>query len=128
MTEKFPGVFTTKYPYSCTFDSIATKVSGKNNKSFNETLSWIKQLFTAQGVDEEDISICIKQIRDLGTTTSHPCTMVNQSGNEYVPSADEMRVLISEVNLARALKDDALKLLHVLEAIVPVGTDLLYSV
>jgi hypothetical protein len=98
MTQQFPaGTFTTKYPYSCTFDNIKSKVTGKSTQH-DEALSNIVGLFTDQNIPELDISECIKIVRELGTSYSHPTTMADDEGNVFCPGATQLRQFIDEVS------------------------------
>jgi dynactin complex subunit len=101
MTQKFPsGTFKTKYPYTCTFDNIKKKVEGKQDK----ILSDIVNLFQPHGIDEEDISECVKILRELGTSNSHPTEMIDAEGNVLFPNALQLRQYIEEVSFPN---DDA---------------------
>ncbi len=86
LTQKFPGLFTSKYSYSCTFTDIAKKVATQNNALFNSTLSDVKKLFVENGIEEADISSLIASIRQLGVSTSHMTFMIGANGVEYKPT------------------------------------------
>jgi len=127
LTVQFPGLFTTKYTFSCTFDDIVAKVTKSGDAIHQQTLKKIEQLFIDEGVELEDIAPMIKQIRELGTSTSHPRTMVSVTGEEYVPSSAQLEEMISVVSLEESLKKDAKVLLNVLRKVVQSDAELFYS-
>jgi hypothetical protein len=42
LTQKFPGLFTTHFPYACTFNDISKKVSKQSNVTWDTTLQWYR--------------------------------------------------------------------------------------
>lgn len=101
----------------------------QDRKTYNaenaERLRNITKLFLDQGVDENDISFLIKTIRELGTENSLPTTMKDKDGNDFFPTLQEA---IDFVSLSPRVKEDATVVLNVLKALVPKGSNLLYSI
>ena len=128
LTQKFPGVFTTKYPFSCTFDNIDRKVTALNDATFDATLASVKAFFTAREIQVADINVLIKNIREIGTSTSNMTEVIDSNGVAFNPSAADLHGVINAVALSDSIKDDARILLDALNSIVPTHGDLLYIV
>lgn len=127
LTQKFPGVFKTRYPFSCTFNEIDKKVTTQNDESFHATLAAVKSFFLERGIQSYDINTLIKNIREMGTPTIPFFTkMLDVNGVPFKPSAADLHEVINVANLPASIKDDARILLDALDSIVPAGCDLLY--
>lgn len=126
LTQKFPGVFTTKYPYSCTFNDIDRKIAAQHNASYDAILESVKTFFSERGIEPSDINALIKTIRELGTATGHVTEAIDANGVTYKPCAADLHQVINVANLSEAVKADARILLDALASIVPTGGDLLY--
>jgi acetolactate synthase small subunit len=121
LTQKFPGLFTTLFPYSCTFNDISKKVSKQSNDTFNTTLEEVTNVFISHGTDAEDINDLINIIRELGTSSSHVTKLIDGK-----PSAADLLEIINHSPLPPNIKIAARTLLDALVFIVPPGKDLLY--
>ena len=128
LTQKFPGLFTTRYPFACTFKEIDAKVTAKNDAQFNLTLANVKSFFLQRGIESDDINTLINIIRRIGICTTHMIEMVDTNGVAFKPTAADLHEVINKVNLPATFKDDARILLDALDSIVPTGNDLLYIV
>ncbi len=64
----------------------------------------------------------IKEIRGIGTDTSHSFTMIISEGQEYSPNVQQVRAIIEEVDLYDEYKKYARIALKVIETIVPLGS------
>jgi ribosomal protein L29 len=128
LTQKFPGVFTTKYPYSCTFNDIDKKITALHDTSYDAILADMKSFFSARGIENSDINALIKTIREVGTATSHLTEMIDANAVAYKPSAADLREVINVVQLPETIKADARILLDALDSIVPASRDLLYRI
>ena len=126
LTQKFPGLFTTLFPYACTFNDISKKVSKQSNDTFNTTLQAVTNIFISRGTDAEDINPLIKIIRELGTSSSHVTKLIDENGNQRKPSAQELLEIIDRSPLRPEIRGAARTLLVALEFVVPPGEDLLY--
>lgn len=89
LTQKFPGLFTTKYPFSCTFDNIDAKVTAQNNATFNAILANVKAFFSTRGIESNDINTLVKNIRNVGTSTSHMTEIIDANETSFKPTADD---------------------------------------
>jgi hypothetical protein len=121
LTQKFPGLFTTLFPYTCTFNDISKKVSKQSNDTFNTTLEEVTNVFISHGTDAEDINDLINIIRELGTSSSHVTKLIDGK-----PSAADLLEIINHSPLPPNIKIAARTLLDALVFIVPPGKDLLY--
>lgn len=120
-----PHVFTTKFTHQCTFEDIQSKTNRLNSSDIDDIFNNVSAKFMESGVvtDVSDIGPMIKEIRELGTGTSHPNTMIrmNEEGvfEEFVPSADDVREIIKDAGLSDEYKSYAGLLVDVLEDVVP---------
>jgi hypothetical protein len=128
LTQKFPGVFTTKYPYSCTFNDIDKKISAQRNVLYDNTLADVKSFFLTRGIVAADINGLIKTIREVGTASSHVTEMIGADGVAFKPSAADLHGVINSSTLSDTIKEDARVLLEALTSIVPPNGDLLYRI
>ena len=133
MTKQFPaGVFKTKFSHQCTFENIESKAEKSQNPNVKQIFTDILDKFSECGVDDlTDVGPIIKEIRELGTGTSHPNRMirVNEFGVfvEFVPTAEEVRAIINEVSLSPNLKKYAHILVDMLIKLVPPNNPIVYS-
>jgi hypothetical protein len=104
LTQKFPGLFTTHFPYACTFNDISKKVSKQSNVTWDTTLQDVTNIFLSHGTDAEDINPLIKVIRELGTRSSHVTIMIDANGNQRKPSAKELLEIIDHSPLHPDIK------------------------
>lgn len=125
LTKLFPGLFTSRYAFSCTFDDVQAKVEKKKNPIFDQELTAVVKLFQEKGVEKEDVPLLIKTIRELGTEHSH-VTTVKDGEIERKATAADIELAITNADIDATIKSDAKILLSVLEMIVPAGHDLLY--
>lgn len=119
ITEKFGGLFSSRYAYSTTIDNVRAKVNSLKcaDPLATTTFNTITKLFVDQGVDKLDIASLIKTIREVGTDNSHPMEMVNTDGSEYQPDYTQMKEIIDFAPLTNEMKVDAQILLNVLKEI-----------
>ena len=125
ITQKFPELKFSKFPFSCTINDIKGKIDKAKKPELSERFQGIIALFVKHGIGEEDIADTIRIIREIGTLSSHPTTMINEDGVEFIPSAEQLReyiVSLSESDLDSDRKVDASALLSVLVELYPDGT------
>ena len=134
MTKQFPAdVFKTKFSHQCTFENIELKAEKSQNPNVKQIFTDILDKFSECGVDDlTDVGpIIIEEIRKLGTGTSHPNRMIriNEFGEfvEFVPTAEEVRAIINEVDLSPILKQYAHILVDMLIKLVPPNNPIVYS-
>ena len=133
MTKQFPAdVFKTKFSHQCTFENIESKAGKSTDPNVQQIFTDISNKFIECGVDDlSDVGPMIKEIRELGTGVSHPNRMirVNKLGvfEEFVPTVEDVRTIINEVDLPLDLKQYANILVDMLIKLVPPNTPIVYS-
>lgn len=88
----------------------------------------MKAFFSTRGIESNDINTLVKNIRNVGTSTSHMTEMIDANETSFKPTADDLHQIINNVNLPEDTKADARTLLDALVSIVPPSCDLLYRV
>ena len=117
MAEKFSCLFSRRYAYNTSIEEIYHKIYSEENKDTSSIATYqsIIDLFTAEGVLEEDIPHLIQSIREVGTSNSIlPIEIINTMNVEQYIDAAEMAKIIDEVPLSATVKADATILLRVL--------------
>lgn len=87
LTEQFPVVFgNKKFRYAFTYDDIKAVVLKTRESNHEAKLNEVVAVF--EGIDETDIVSQLQVIREIGTVTCHPTTMIASEKTEYVPTPE----------------------------------------
>jgi len=101
MVRKFPeGTFSKKYPWTVTYDIIVEKAAKLKDNEINKILRCIVESFNKCDILEVDIGTTLKAFRELGTSTSHPTTVLNGEGVEIVPTFDDLLYVVEHIPLS----------------------------